>query len=354
MVELKRGNLLEADVEALVNTVNCVGVMGKGIALQFKQAFPDNFHQYERACHSHSVVPGRMFVVRTGLMNPKYIINFPTKRHWKGKAKLDDIRAGLHALIAEVNRLKLSSIAVPPLGCGNGGLDWGTVRPLIERAFAELPNVHVLLFEPAGAPAPDVMQVATTKPGLTRFRALLIRLIEAYAMPGYKLSLLEVQKLAYLLQVAGENLRLKFTKEKFGPYAESVNYVLQRMEGHYFRGYGDRSGEAGIYLLPGAVDEAARFLGSDLDAGQHFGRVSDLIEGYETPYGMELLATVHWVCSETPQAAHDVDLAVQRVRAWSDRKRVAFREHHIRRAWERLRDRGWFEKCALRPLELSR
>jgi len=149
MIEPIHGNILEADAEALINTVNCVGVMGKGIALQFKQAFPDNFTQYERACRDKEVQPGRMFITPTGrLANPRFIINFPTKRHWKGKSRLEDIKAGLDALIEDVKRLKINSIAVPPLGCGNGGLEWAQVKPLIVSAFAELPDVQVLLFEP--------------------------------------------------------------------------------------------------------------------------------------------------------------------------------------------------------------
>ncbi len=136
MIEEARGNLLEADVEAVVNTVNCVGYMGKGIALQFKQAFPENFKAYQRACKADQVQPGRMFVFETGMMvNPKYIINFPTKRHWRGKSRIDDIEAGLLALAKEVQRLAIRSIAIPPLGCGNGGLDWSEVRPRIEQAM---------------------------------------------------------------------------------------------------------------------------------------------------------------------------------------------------------------------------
>ena len=151
MIELAQGNLLEADAEALVNTVNCVGFMGKGIALQFKQAWPENFRAYERACHTHEVQPGKMFVVPTGrMMNPKYIVNFPTKRHWRGASRIEDIRAGLKALVQEVKRLGIQSIAVPPLGCGNGWLNWWEVRPMIEQALQAVPDVRVLLFEPRG------------------------------------------------------------------------------------------------------------------------------------------------------------------------------------------------------------
>lgn len=150
MIELYTGNVLRADAEALVNTVNCVGVMGKGIALQFKQAFPENFRAYETACHAGMVVPGRMFIFDSGrLINPRYLINFPTKRHWRDKSRMADIRAGLKALIDDVRRLGVRSIAVPPLGCGLGGLNWREVRPMIEGAFSELPDVKVLLFEPA-------------------------------------------------------------------------------------------------------------------------------------------------------------------------------------------------------------
>src|SRR5215208_2123004 len=118
-VEIRRGDLLAADAEAVVNTVNCVGIMGRGIALQVKNAYPANFKAYEAACKRGEVEPGRMLVHETGqLTNPRYIINFPTKRHWRGRSRIEDIESGLDALVAEVRRLGIKSIAVPPLGCG--------------------------------------------------------------------------------------------------------------------------------------------------------------------------------------------------------------------------------------------
>ena len=149
MIEVTRGDLLKADAEALVNTVNCVGVMGRGIAAQFKRAYPENFIAYQTACKRREMRPGRMLIVETGLkVNPRWVINFPTKRHWRSNSQIDDIESGLAALLVDVRRLGIKSIAVPPLGCGLGGLDWSDVRPRIERAFAGLPNVRVLLFEP--------------------------------------------------------------------------------------------------------------------------------------------------------------------------------------------------------------
>ena len=347
MIELTRGNLLEAPAEALVNTVNCVGYMGKGIALQFKQAFPANFKHYEAACHAGDMVPGKMMIHDNGgLVNPRYIINFPTKRHWKGKSRIEDIESGLSALVADVQRLGIRSIAVPPLGCGLGGLEWRVVRPMIEQAFASLPDVQVLLFEPAGAPEAKAMPVRTERPHMTPARALFIRLMDAYSALDYSRTLLEVQKLAYFLQEAGEPLRLNYEAGHYGPYAPNLNKVLEVMEGHFIRGYGDsQKPDAEIELLPGAVDEASAFLADKRDSLTRLEQVADLIEGFETPYGMELLATVHWVAhyggrqGEAP--APDVDAATTVVHAWNPRKQNIFKPDHIRAAWMQLAQRGW-------------
>jgi O-acetyl-ADP-ribose deacetylase (regulator of RNase III) len=148
------GNLLDAQAEALVNAVNTVGVMGKGIALQFKKAFPENFAAYEMACKAGEVTSGKMFIFETGsTVGPRYIINFPTKRHWRDGSRIEDIETGLVALVADVRRLGIRSLALPALGCGNGGLSWKDVRPLIEKVFADLPDTGVLLFAPAAMPA---------------------------------------------------------------------------------------------------------------------------------------------------------------------------------------------------------
>ncbi|QIR41828.1 macro domain-containing protein (plasmid) [Tolypothrix sp. PCC 7910] len=357
MIEFKQGNLLVEPAQALVNTVNCVGVMGKGIALQFKQAYPENFRQYEKACRAGGVQPGRMFTVATGsLLNPQYIINFPTKRHWKGKSKIEDIKSGLVDLVREVQQLGISSIAIPPLGCGNGGLDWGQVKPLIESAFAQLSEVQVIIFEPTGAPASETMPVATKKPNMTRARALFIRLLELYGIPGYELTKLEIQKLAYFLQEAGEPLKLPYVKHQYGPYAHNLNHVLKHIEGHYIRGYGDgtaKAESAEIYVLPEARVAAQTFLTTEPEAQERLERVSNLITGFETPYGMELLATVHWVATKETTPAQDSEQAISLVHSWSDacgnlteRKRKIFKPEHIRKAWQRLYQQNWLTSKA--------
>ena len=342
MVHITRGNILEAEATALVNTVNCVGVMGKGIALQFKHGFPGNYKFYERECKNGDVRLGRMSIYETGsFVRPKYIINFPTKYHWKNKSRVEDIESGLLDMVAQVKRLGIKSIAVPPLGCGNGGLDWSKVRPVIESAFEALPNVHVLLYEPIGAPAPDQMAVTTERPHMTLARASISTLIQQYGIPGYRLQLLEVQKLAYFLQRAGQKLRLEFVKDKYGPYAENLNFLLQLMEGHFIRGYGDRSRDAQIRVLPKTSLEADDFLADYPRTVDRIKRVGDLIQGFETPHGMELLASVCWVANEQALPGLDADAAIVAVHRWSARKRRLFKPQHIRVAWERLSAHGW-------------
>ncbi|GAB4208018.1 MAG: macro domain-containing protein [Roseiflexaceae bacterium] len=336
------GNLLEADVEALVNTVNTVGVMGKGIALQFRQAYPENYQIYQAACKRGEVVPGKMLVYETNrLENPKYIINFPTKRHWKQKSQIQDIDAGLVSLVAEVRARNIHSIALPPLGCGNGGLEWNDVRPRIEQAFNSLPHVYVLVFAPDGAPIADSMSINTRRPNMTLGRAAVIELIKRYAIPGYRVTMLEIEKLAYFLQEAGQPLKLHYTKGQYGPYTETLHPVLQRIDGHFIRGYGDRSRGASIHLLPGADLEAEDFLQEDDNTRMRLERVTQLITGFETPYSLELLATIHWIAHYIDaNAANDVTTVIHHVHSWNKRKQ-RFPSEHIKLAWQRLRNQGW-------------
>ena len=242
MVELKQGDILQADTEALVNTVNCVGIMGRGIALQFRKAFPGNFRAYKAACDQKHLRPGIVLVHDLGgLMNPRYIINFPTKRHWKGKSRMEDIEAGLVALVDEVRKRGIRSVAVPPLGCGLGGLDWGAVRPRIEAAFRDMPDVHVILYEPKGAPTVEKMVKEKRPPRMTNSRASLLGLMRRYlaALMDPFVSLLEIHKLMYFMQEAGEDLDLRYSKALYGPYAENLRHLLNRIEGHFITGYGD-------------------------------------------------------------------------------------------------------------------
>lgn len=354
MIEFGEGNLLHAEVDALVNTVNTVGVMGKGVALQFKQAFPANYEAYKQACERDEVRLGSMFVWDSHRRGPRrYIINFPTKRHWRSMSRLDDIDTGLQDLVRVIKELGVTSLAVPALGCGNGGLDWSDVLPRIESALGSLP-ARVIVYPPVGAPPATDMPIGTERPPMSLGRAALLAVIARYARgamnqrldlvrPGA--SLLEIQKLTYLLQVVGLPLRLRYAKGKYGPYADDLNPILQAMEGHHLRGYGDRSTAIlrldPIELLPGAEDEALAWLRTRPAAQTAVERVLTLTSGWEDPYSVELLATVLYAASNHHEAATDPNVAADYVHQWNARKQATFPVEHVTKAWQRLRDQGW-------------
>lgn len=342
----EKGNLLEADVDALVNTVNTVGVMGKGIALQFKNAFPDNYEAYRHACENEAVQLGEMFVFETGTLGrPRWIINFPTKQHWRARSRLHHIESGLAALCATIREREIKSIAVPPLGCGSGGLDWADVLPMILTRLDEL-DAEVWIYPPGGTPAAGEMVIATERPVLTPGKAALVTMVDRYTAVALSTSLIEIQKLMYFLQESGEGLRLRYKNHYFGPYADNLRHVLKALEGHHLRGFGDGSNPVAhaepIVVLPGATQEACTVLAENPDITSRMNRVLGLVEGYESPFGLELLATVHWVATRIEQGPDDAaDDVVEQIQAWSPRKRRLFAPEHITAACERLRKGRW-------------
>jgi O-acetyl-ADP-ribose deacetylase (regulator of RNase III) len=347
MIQYKTGNLLKAEAEALVNTVNCVGVMGRGIALQFQKAYPDNFEIYKKLCNSKQMQVGKVFVFdRNSYINPKYIINFPTKKHWRGKSKIEDIQKGLQSLIEEIQQRHIRSIAIPPLGCGLGGLRWEQVRPLIEKAFESLPQVEVQLFEPKGAPEAEDIISKTQKPKMTVGRAALIELMQRYTAPLLDecITLLEIHKLMYFMQEAGEKLKLKYEKGSYGPYSTNLRHVLHHIEGHYLLGFGEGSENPykRITLLKKAHQQAETFLKNHPETERRFSKVSKLIEGFETPYGMELLSSIHWIVKhELQHEDAKYDSVMDKINSWSPRKKNLIKPKHITIALDRLSHQGW-------------
>lgn len=345
MITETSGNLLRAEVDALVNTVNTQGVMGKGIALQFKKAYPAMYEDYRAAAKAGEVRLGHVQVWPTGQMTgPRYVINFPTKGHWKSRSKIADIEAGLVDLIRVIRELGISSIAVPPLGCGNGGLEWRDVEPRIVRAFNQVPDVDVLLFAPDGAPAASEMVKSADRPEMTPGRAALVDLIHRYTQQSFMApGLIESQKLMYFLQVAGQPLRLDFKQHHYGPYADNLRHVLNVVEGHFISGFGDGSAPVAdaepLSVLPEAANEAERILARDSETEERIHRVLVLASGFESAYGLELLATVHWVATQEA-VSNDAEI-VAKVWEWSPRKARMFTDDHVRVALEALRGQGW-------------
>jgi O-acetyl-ADP-ribose deacetylase (regulator of RNase III) len=341
-VMLTSGDLLEQKVDAIINTVNTVGVMGKGVALQFKRRWPENFRAYESACKSNSVKVGEMFIFDNGaLLLPKYIVNFPTKQHWRSDSRLEFIEAGLKDLVQQIRRLNIRSIAMPPLGCGNGGLAWEDVEPRIRNAFAELADVEVRLF------APNLQRRAlaaeAAPPRMTSGRAAVIAVLSMYQRLQYALTQIEVQKLMYFLVTAGEPMTLRFEKGKFGPYAPELNHVLLKMEGAYITGLGDLDAPSEIQVQAEAVELARAYLkASGEGTAGRVERISALIEGFETPFGMELLATVHWAARHIGPGA-TTNTVQAYVEGWNDRKRRLMSPTLVDRAYMRLKAQDWLD-----------
>jgi O-acetyl-ADP-ribose deacetylase (regulator of RNase III) len=347
MLEISNGNLLTAPVEALVNTVNTEGVMGKGIALQFKQAFPEMYKAYELACKADEVRLGSVHVYDLGGLvgGPRWIINFPTKGHWRSKSRLVDIERGLDDLVRKVRELGITSIAVPPLGCGYGGLAWSDVEPLIVKAFQRVPDVLVRLYPPSGTPDAASMPIGTERPSMTPGRAALIAIMQRYklALIDPYVSLLEIHKLMYFLQEAGQRLNLRYEAKTYGPYAANLRQVLVKLEGHFLVGYGDGADDPKkkLELKPGAVEAASTFVSSDPQMAERIDRVSELIKGFEDPYGLELLSSVHWVMCHDPEARDSVDAAVLAVHRWNTRKSQILKPEHLKCAWQRIKSQSW-------------
>jgi O-acetyl-ADP-ribose deacetylase (regulator of RNase III) len=350
MIRYTQGNLLEADAEALVNTVNTVGVMGKGIALMFKERFARNMDEYGKACKAKQVHTGKMFITETGeLMGPRWIINFPTKQHWRSPSKLAWITDGLQDLKTFILEKNVQSIAIPPLGAGNGGLDWSVVREQIEKALADLKDVEILIYEPTS----QYQNVAKKKgvEKLTASRALIAELVRRYWVLGMECSLLEIQKLAWFLerviekQAIDNPLKLEFKSNNYGPYADKLRHVLDALDGSYLKSekrLSDSNPWDVIWFDEKKRDRVNDFLHSEAkDYLTALETTSEIIDGFESPFGMELLATVDWLivkedCEPTVEAVEEGIKHWPAGQRWANRKAKLFDQRAIGIALERL------------------
>jgi O-acetyl-ADP-ribose deacetylase (regulator of RNase III) len=338
MITYRKGNLLDAPVEALVNTVNTVGVMGKGIALQFKTNFPENYKAYVEAVKNGSVQLGKVLVVPiTQIGKVKYVINFPTKGHWRYPSKIDWIASGLQDLKIKVNETGIKSIALPPLGCGNGGLDWNLVRPLIENVLNNI-DADVIIYEPTT----EIQELLrkeekASAAKLTPVRAMLLQLLYNYRALGEFTSEFAAEKLGYFLQRFGEKqLKLNFQKGYYGPYSGQVRHVLYAVNGYYLKGYEQKDAKPFEHLemIVDKAPEIQSYLRDNLtlEMQDRLQKVAELISGFESPYGLELLATVDFLIEEN----RTFDAQVIMEKLWSERKKDMFLKQHVEMAIQHL------------------
>ena len=341
MITYKTGNLLEASTEALVNTVNTIGVMGKGIALQFKKTFPHNFKVYQQAVKEGRIRTGSVLVVPVSQVNGvRFIINFPTKEHWRSPSTLAYIESGLRDLVQVLQDYDIHSVALPPLGCGNGGLSWQDVKPLIEKALADVPT-DVLVYEPNEAVKILLaQQVIKKEVKLTPARAMMLHLLLQYRQLGEFATEFAAQKLGYFLQRFGDNqLKLRFKKHHYGPYSNEIRHLLYSLNGVFIRGFEQKDLKPfePFELIPDRVEEVVNYVERNLSEQDRFRlmQVAKLIDGYESPWGLELLATVD-VLAQEHEALQPGDVA-QYLSQWSSRKYRLFNEYQTEQALKQLR-----------------
>lgn len=346
-LEFKKGNLFESHDEAIVNTVNCVGVMGKGIALQYKNLFPENYTEYKKQCSQKNIVPGKMFVYEYKTEDlftehkPQFIINFPTKDHWRAKSKIEYVEQGLDDFINVITQKNIRSISMPAIGCGNGGLEWSNVKKIIVRKLSELDEITVNVYEPKDYFEPEHLGQDNL---WTIPRAVLVKLFgNVQENFGGRITHLSMQKIVYFLQELGINYKVSFSDEKFGPFSEELKtHFFTLNSKRYIEGFSaerEQGTTRSIEVSAHSFAEASEYLDSTEDSSKYsdiIERVEKLISGFESPLGMELISTVH-SCSKKTNTS-DTDDIYNCIKKWSPNKLERLSFSNIQTAVQRLNE----------------
>jgi O-acetyl-ADP-ribose deacetylase (regulator of RNase III) len=341
MIQYVKGDILTARTEAIVNTVNTVGVMGKGVALRFKEVFPSNFRAYAQAVKENKVVTGRMFVFPAGGANGvKFIINFPTKEQWFQPSQYNWISEGLKDLVQVIQEKRIESIALPPLGCGNGKLKWEKVRPMIEEALGAIPGLSVVVFEPDQQIQRIIdAESSGKKVALTPARAMLLQLLFMYEANGEESCLFAAQKLLYFLQRFGEKqLKLTFSNHHYGPYSNQVDHLVYHLQGQWMNGFAEKEAKPfdGLRLRYDRREELKAYIDRlSPDETNRLNILSRFLEGFESPLALEVLATTDAILAKSPGL--ELPQVVEKIAQWNDRKKALIKENHVKVALDRLR-----------------
>lgn len=374
MIKFVKGNLFDSDAEALVNTVNCVGVMGKGVALGVKKKYPNVYKVYKRACDIGQIKPGKLLTVPTeNLIGTQYIVNFPTKRHWRANSKIEDIKLGLPALVQEIKNLKLKSIAIPPLGCGNGGLDWNEVKPIMVDALSKLEDVDITIYEPQGTNKVNLNNVSekyvdngqklrteeivskkadtnnkpsvdrnnkSSKPRLTEGRRALLTLLALYEKEKFVITVNEIHNLAYILQTAGTPLRLNFEKTEKGFFSNELNLVLLKLNNYYLEAYPLPGKKSVVRIKKDQLKTALSTEEHDL-LKYRIDLLINSIDGYKSDVGLELFSIVLSEMKELVSFS-DYDLLLERVFNSDLKHKLVFKKSDVEEIYLKIKKSGIF------------
>lgn len=326
MIKYIKGNILESKAQALINTVNTVGVMGKGIALQFKKAYLNNFKSYHEACKRKEVEIGKLFVTHDSNLNTgnKIIINFPTKKDWRKPSEYSYIKEGLDDLVRVIEEKQISSIAIPPLGAGNGGLEWEKVKKIIEQKLTVIDNnVEIIVYEPT---ARIKEHLKKERVRLTDARALLLYVLFDLVKNGEYVSEFSSEKVCYFLQRFGAKkyFNLQFEPNFYGPYSGKVRYVLNILNGSYVMGYSDMNKKPfePLTLVSDGFDTVKKHVEEKQELVSIANNTLNFLNGFYSDFALELLSSVDYITSKNQ--SFEKELVLMKLEQWSDRKRSLF------------------------------
>lgn len=338
MIRFVKGNLFESEAEALVNTVNTVGVMGKGIALQFKKMYPNNYKNYKTECKLGKVEIGRLLVtedqnVATG---KKIIINFPTKKHWRQPSKYKYIELGIQELVKLIDERKIKSIAIPPLGAGNGGLKWYKVKEILERYLSQIIDCDIVIYTPNNEVKE---QLKKERVKLTPARALLLYVLYDLVKNGEFVSEFASEKVCYFLQKFGAKkfLKLEYNAHFYGPYSGKVRHLLFHLNGSYILGFGskDKKPFDNLSLIMEAESDVNSFVNDDKELKKIAENTKKLLNGFYSSFGLELLSSIDYIMSKSD--VRELEFVKNELASWNDRKKTLFNnDDYIKITLDRL------------------
>lgn len=324
MITYITGDILTSNAQALVNTVNTVGVMGKGIALQFKRAFPYNFRVYQEACRNKELKVGSMLVTTDSNLacGKKIIINFPTKADWRKSSEYAYITSGLSALKDVIRKHNIRSIAIPPLGAGNGGLEWNKVKTLIEQYLDGI-DAEIYVYEPCRHIAESLKKERVK---LTDARALLLFGLYDSVRNGSYVSEFSSEKICYFMQRLGAEkyFRLDYSPLFYGPYSGKVRHLLSTLNGSYIMGYSDMNKKPfePLTLVADGYHEVESYITQRPELLKIAHDTTRFLNGFYSDFALELLSSVDMIMQT--YNSDDTELVADRLRNWSDRKRSLF------------------------------